>query len=57
MRLDIESFLTEAYIRFYVRDITEAEKEYLTKFIENNPTFTTEMLYTAFALSDEYQYY
>ncbi len=57
MRADIDMFLTEAYTRFYVRDITEAEKEYLTKFIEVTPTFTAEMLYTAFALSDEYQYY
>jgi len=57
MRADISNFLTEAYIRFYVRDITESEKEYLTEFIQKNPTFTTEMLYTAFALSDEYQFY
>ena len=57
MRADVGNFLKEAYIRFYVRGITEAEKEYLTNIIEVNPTFTTEMLYTAFALSDEYQYY
>jgi len=57
MREDIGNFLTDAYTRFYVRDITEAEKEYLINFIQVNPTFTTEMLYTAFALSDEYQYY
>jgi hypothetical protein len=57
MRADVGNFLKEAYIRFYVREITEAEKEYLTNIIEVNPTFTTEMLYTAFALSDEYQYY
>ena len=57
MRSDISSFLTEAYTRFYVRDITEAEKKYLTQFIEVNPNFTVEMLYTAFSLSDEYQYY
>ncbi|MBC8266144.1 MAG: hypothetical protein H8E84_04175 [Flavobacteriales bacterium] len=57
MRADIDIFLTNIYTRFYVRDITEAEKEYLTKFIEVNPAFTAEMLYTAFALSDEYQYY
>jgi len=57
MRTDIESFLTEAYTRFFVRDITEAEKEYLTSFIEDNPNFTAEMLYTSFSLSDEYQYY
>ena len=57
MRADISNFLHDAYTRFYVRDITEAEKEYLINFIQVNPTFTTEMLYTAFALSDEYQYY
>ena len=57
MRADIGNFLHDAYTRFYVRDITEAEKEYLINFIQVNPTFTTEMLYTAFALSDEYQYY
>jgi hypothetical protein len=53
----IDDLLEDAYIRFYVRDITEAEKEYLINFFEVNPTFSAEMLYTAFALSDEYQYY
>ncbi|SVC69561.1 uncharacterized protein METZ01_LOCUS322415 [marine metagenome] len=57
MRADIDGFLNETYERFYVRDITEAEKEYLTRFIETNPIFSAEMLYMAFALSDEYQYY
>lgn len=57
MRADIDSFLIESYKRFYVRDITETEKEYLRNFLEVNLSMTAEMMYMALALSDEYQYY
>ena len=50
-------FLEEAYHRFYIRNITEAEKAWFTKYINNNPDVTVEFIYAAFALSNEYYFY
>ena len=52
-----DGFLDETYHRFFIRDITEAEKTYLKNLIMANDSLTPEMLYYSFALSDEYQYY
>ena len=57
MREDLDSFIEETYKRFYVRDITEAEREFFINFFENNQNVSAEMVYMAFALSNEYQYY
>ncbi|MEE2953886.1 MAG: hypothetical protein VX347_01785 [Bacteroidota bacterium] len=57
IRPTLESFLEDIYKRFFVRDITEAEKTYFINFFHTNPTVTVEMVYTAFALSNENQYY
>ena len=57
MRTDLNSFIVEAYKRFYVRDITEAEREYFLNFFESHPNVSSEMVYTAFSLSNEYQFY
>ena len=57
MRADIDTFLTEAYKRFYVRNISEAEKTYLSNYIKNNPDVTVEFVYASLALSNEYQFY
>ena len=57
MRADIDSFLEETYTRFYIRKITEAEREFFKNFLETNPNVSVEMFYTAFALSNEYQFY
>jgi hypothetical protein len=57
MRVDLNSFIVEAYKRFYVRDITEAEREYFLNFFESHPNVSSEMVYTAFSLSNEYQFY
>ena len=57
MRSDLDTFLEETYKRFYVRDITEAEREFFLKFFESHPDVSAEMVYTAFALSNEYQFY
>ena len=54
---DPDGFLDETYHRFFVRNITEAEKTYLKNLIMANDSLTPEMLYYSFALSDEYQYY
>ena len=57
MRSDLDTFLEETYKRFYVRDITEAEREFFLKFFESHPDVSVEMVYTAFAISNEYQFY
>jgi len=57
MRADLDIFLEETYKRFYVRDITEAEREFFLKFFESHPDVSAEMVYSAFSLSNEYQFY
>ena len=57
MREDLNLFIEETYKRFFVRDITEAEREFFISFFESHPNVSAEMVYTAFSLSNEYQYY
>ncbi|MEJ6748345.1 MAG: hypothetical protein QNK60_00275 [Flavobacteriales bacterium] len=57
MRDDLNVFIEESYKRFFVRDITEAEREFFLSFFESHPNVSAEMVYMAFSLSNEYQYY
>jgi hypothetical protein len=57
MQSDLNTFLEETYKRFYVRDITEAEREFFLNFFESHPDLSAEMVYYAFSLSNEYQFY
>ena len=57
MRDDLNVFIEESYNRFFVRDITEAEREFFLSFFESHPNVSAEMVYMAFSLSNEYQYY
>ncbi|MDC3032317.1 hypothetical protein OA257_01830 [Bacteroidota bacterium] len=57
MRSDLNHFIEETYKRFYVRDITEAERKFFIDFFESNASVSSEMVYMAFALSNEYQFY
>ena len=57
MRDDLNLFIEESYKRFFVRDITEAEREFFLSFFESHPNVSAEMVYMAFSLSNEYQYY
>lgn len=57
MRDNLDVFIEETYKRFFVRDITEAEREFFISFFESHPYVSAEMVYMAFALSNEYQYY
>ena len=57
MRADLDLFIEETYKRFYVRDITEAEREYFLNFFASHPDVSSEMVYMAFSLSNEYQFY
>jgi hypothetical protein len=57
MRTNIEDFIIATFKRFYLRYPTEGEKAFFKQYISNNSSVTVEMVYTAFACSDEYQYY
>jgi hypothetical protein len=57
MRSGLDSFILETYKRFYLRYPSEAEKTWFRNYIEANPDATVEMVYTAFAASDEYSFY
>lgn len=57
MRSNVDSFIVNTYKRFYLRYPSEGEKTFFKNYINNNPNLTVEMVYTAFATSDEYYYY
>lgn len=57
MRSDIEGFIETSYKRFFLRYPSEGEKTFFVNYIKSNPNVTVEMVYTAFSVSDEYQYY
>lgn len=55
-----DRFIEETYVRFFIRRPTEAERTWFKNFInsnKSNPNFTPELVYTAFAASDEYFFY
>jgi hypothetical protein len=55
-----EKFVVDTYIRFFIRRPTEAEKTWFINFInanKSNPNFRPELVYSAFAASDEYMFY
>jgi len=57
MRIDVNAFIEQTYKRFYVRDLTEAEREFFLNFFASHPDVSVEMVYSAFSLSNEYQFY
>ena len=57
MRADLDLFITETYERFYVRPPSQLELEYFKNYLENNTTVTPELVYFAFAISDESFFY
>ena len=57
MRSSVEKFIEDTYKRFYLRKPSEGEKTYFVQFIQTHPELTVEMVYTAFAASEEYGYY
>lgn len=57
MKADPDKFVEDAYERFLVRKPTEAEKTYFVNYIQANPDVEAEMVYFAFAMSNEYLYY
>lgn len=57
MRANLPSFITQTYERFYLRSPTQSEIEWWKQYIATYPNVTPEMVYFAFAISNEYQYY
>jgi hypothetical protein len=57
MRNNTNAFIEETYKRFLVRLPSEAEKQWFKNFIQSRPQLTPELVYVAFALSNEYAYY
>jgi len=57
MRANPEAFVSDTYERFFVREPSQAEISWFKNFIESNPQLTPELVYFAFALSNEYLYY
>lgn len=57
MNDDMDAFIDDTYVRFYVRFPSEAERTYLRNYIQGNPYMTPELVYFSFALSNEYMFY
>lgn len=57
MKAKPDQFITDTYKRFFVRIPSELEVSFFREYLSANPNVTAEMVYTAFASSDEYQFY
>lgn len=57
MRADLDQFIEDTYMRFYVRTPSQAEKAWFRNVIASDPDISPELVYMSFALSNEYQYY
>ncbi|MEY2829515.1 MAG: hypothetical protein RIQ33_1373, partial [Bacteroidota bacterium] len=54
MNADIDKFITDTYVRFYLRNPTSYEKYYFKNLIQTDSKVTPELVYSSLALSDEY---
>ncbi|MEC7268417.1 MAG: hypothetical protein VXV82_07340, partial [Bacteroidota bacterium] len=57
MQQDLDGFVVETYNRFYFRPPSQIELEWWRDYLINNPNVSTELVYLAFATSDEYFFY
>ncbi len=57
MRASIDQFIEDTYIRFFLRKPSPYEVLELKQEIEGDAELTPEMIYQAFALSNEYKFY
>lgn len=57
MRNNLDAFIQETYLKFYVREPSAYEAWELKQLIESDPELTAEMIYYAFLTSDEYRFY
>jgi hypothetical protein len=57
MRADLDRFITETYLRFYLRLPNPYEIFEIKKAIDEDEDMTPDIIYQAFALSNEYKFY
>lgn len=57
MRTDVEQFIENTYLRFFLRKPTPYEILELKQEIEADPELTPDLIFQAFALSNEYKFY
>ncbi len=57
MRSNITAFVNGTYLKFYLRNPTAYEAYYFQDLINHDSTITSEMVYAAFAQSNEYLFY
>lgn len=57
MRIDIDQFIADTYLRFFLRIPSPYEIFELKKEIESDMELSPELIYQAFALSNEYKFY
>lgn len=57
MRTDVDAFVEDVYLRFFLRNPTAYEKYELKQEIESDPDLTPQLIYTSFAISNEYKFY
>lgn len=57
MRNHTEEFVRDTYKRFLIRQPTEAELRWMINYIESRPSLTPELVYFAFATSNEHFHY
>lgn len=57
LQQDLDGFVVETYNRFYFRPPSQIELEWWRDYLTNNPDISTELVYLAFATSDEYFFY
>ncbi len=57
MRSNTAEFVKETYLKFYLRNPTVYEAYFFKDLIDKDATITSEMIYAAFAQSNEYLFY
>ena len=57
MRDDVEAFVEECYLRFYLRKPSAYELYAMTEMIDGDADMTVVDVYRAFLLSNEYMFY
>lgn len=57
MTADPDQFIIDTYKRFFIREPTEAERTWMRNFIQSRPNVTPELVYFAFATSNEHFHY
>ena len=57
MRNDMDQFVEDTYVRFFLRLPNAYERHFLKNMIENDPDLTPDLIYSAFATSNEYKFY